>query len=461
MPRFRAIACRNRRPSISWIEYTSRPESFRGFHSGGNSPTLPLAKLSTVMQSWAPAAAGRATSTNSTRTSVRTALSPPAPPRVYELVDHLHQLAHRAAFLHDVARGRVERHHAVADTPAPLAFRIEPDDALDTLADLSNGPCLGVVVVVPRIAQDEHGGLAVQRLELGADKAAEGVAEVRAAVVVHRRALERPLDGVVHRVGVERLRHLGDLRDEDVGAHAREAFLQAPHQLEHEARRIAHRVRDVAERDQLGLFPGAAAEAQLHRHAAILQALADGPARVEPALLLLSLTHGEGVLDLAREPRDHRFHLGNLVGREREERLVRQDLTGELFALPVGAALELALDMLPDHPAEGFETQGEGVADGGEHARIQALCLQHLHDAREVALDRLPVELVVDAAREVADLEEVHEPLEPRALALAADGHLHVRAFAAQHELRQLAQIHVLLCHELVEHLLDARVRGH
>src|SRR5438034_202067 len=68
-------------------------------------------------------------------------------------------------------------------------------------------------------AEDEDGGLAVERLQLGPAEAAEGVAEVRPAVVVHRGGLERPLDGPVHRVGVEGLRDLGDLGDEDVGAH--------------------------------------------------------------------------------------------------------------------------------------------------------------------------------------------------------------------------------------------------
>ena len=71
--------------------------------------------------------------------------------------------------------------------------------------------------------------------------------------------------------------HLGDLRDEDVGAHPREALLQAPHELEHEARGVAYGVRDVTQGDQLGLFPVAPAEAELHGHAAVLEALADGP----------------------------------------------------------------------------------------------------------------------------------------------------------------------------------------
>src|SRR3989304_4159370 len=83
-------------------------------------------------------------------------LPAPAPPRVHELVHHLHQLPHGAALLHDVAGGGVERHDAVADAPAPLPLRVQPDDALHPLADLAHGPRLRVVVVVARISQAEQ-----------------------------------------------------------------------------------------------------------------------------------------------------------------------------------------------------------------------------------------------------------------------------------------------------------------
>src|ERR1700730_13845587 len=375
-----------------------------------------------------------------------------------ELVHHLDELPHRAALLHDVTGRGVERHHAVADAPAPLAFRVEPDDALHPLADLPDRPRLGIVVVVARVTQDQHGGLAVERIEVGAHEPAEREAEVGAAVIVDRRGLQRPFDRVVDRVGGEGLGDLRDLGDEDVGAHAREALLQVPHQLQHETGGVAHRVRHIAEGDQLRLLAVPAAEPDLHRPPPVLQALADGPARVQAALLLLALAEGERVLDLAGEPRDHRLHLGHLVRGEGEERLVGEDLAGELLALPVGAALQLALHVLADHAPERLETQVEVVADARDHARVEALRLQELHDAAEVALDRLPVELVVDAAGEVADLEEVHQPLEAGALALLADGHLHVAPLPAQEELGQLVHLHARLGGEPVEHLLDLRV---
>src|SRR5262245_27334239 len=177
----------------------------------------------------------------------------PAPPLVHEVVHHLAQLADGAALAHDVAGGRVERHHAVADTPAPLALGVQPDDALHPLADLPERPRLGVVVVVARVAQQQDGRLLVERLQLSGGEAVERVAEVGAAMIVHWRSLERPLDGPLDRVGPEGLADLGDFRHEHVGAHAAEALLQAPHELQHEAGGVAHRVGHVADGDELGL----------------------------------------------------------------------------------------------------------------------------------------------------------------------------------------------------------------
>src|SRR5262249_36287211 len=69
-------------------------------------------------------------------------------------------------------------------------------------------------------------------------------------------------------------------------------------------------------------------------------------------------------------------------------------------------------------------------------------------------------ELVVDAAREITRLEEVHEALEPGGLPALANRHLHVRALPAQHQLGHLVHLEPLVGGETVEHLLDARVFG-
>src|SRR5262245_33894071 len=87
------------------------------------------------------------------RRSCENALVAAPPPVMHEVVDDFTELTDRATLAHEVARRRVERHHAVADAPAPLAFRIEPDDALHALAHQTQRPRLGIVVVVARVSE--------------------------------------------------------------------------------------------------------------------------------------------------------------------------------------------------------------------------------------------------------------------------------------------------------------------
>ena len=279
-------------------------------------------------------------------------------------------------------------------------------------------------------------------------------------MVIHRRALQGPLDRALDRIRIEGLRDLRDLRHEHVRADPAEAFLEAPDQLQHEARGVADRVGHVADRDQLRFLAVPALEENLHRDPAVLEALPRGAPRVEPALVLLALAQRQRVLDLPRQARDHVLHLRDLVGRQREERLVGEHLAGELLALAIRPALQLALDVLADHPLERLEPQLEVVADPRELPRVEAALLERLHDPLEITLDGRPVEVVGDAAREEADLQEVHEPLEPGVLAARADGHLHLAAFAAHEQLGELVELQPLLVQELIEHVLHPRVLG-
>src|SRR2546425_13113910 len=111
---------------------------------------------------------------------------------MHESVDDLAELADGPALAHEVAGRRVERHHAVADAPAPLPLGIQPDDTLHALAHHPERPRLGIAVVVAGIAQDEDRRAAVQRIEVLAYELAESVSEVGAAALVHRRGLPRP-----------------------------------------------------------------------------------------------------------------------------------------------------------------------------------------------------------------------------------------------------------------------------
>src|SRR3990170_3087656 len=114
------------------------------------------------------------------------------PPVTHQTLDDLGQLPHRPTLSKNVAARRVDRHRAVGQTPFPLALRVQPDDALRPLADPPQGPFLRLVVVVPRIAQDEDRRPGVETAQLGVGELAEGAPEVRLAVIVDGRLPERP-----------------------------------------------------------------------------------------------------------------------------------------------------------------------------------------------------------------------------------------------------------------------------
>ena len=116
--------------------------------------------------------------------------------------------------------------------------------------------------------------------------------------------------------------------------------------------------------------------------------------------------------------------------------------------------------MLADHAAKRLQPKLQIIPDAGELARVEPALLQQPHHLGEVALDRGHVEVVGDAAREVADLEEVHQPLQAHVASARADSHLHLGAFAAHEQLGQLVQLHPLFLDEPVEQALHPRILG-
>src|SRR5262245_14351648 len=102
-----------------------------------------------------PLAAIRRPSAAIERRTAPTRSAPAAPPVVDQVVHHLTQLADGAALADEVTGRGIERHHAIAHAPPPLPLGVQPDDALHALADEPQGPGLGIVVVVARVAQDE------------------------------------------------------------------------------------------------------------------------------------------------------------------------------------------------------------------------------------------------------------------------------------------------------------------
>jgi hypothetical protein len=98
----------------------------------------------------------------------------------------------------------------------------------------------------------------------------KAIAEVRARVDVdHAAALERLLDRLAHLVVLEDLGHLAQLGDEDEAADLREALLEAVDELQHEARDVGHRRRDVAQDHQLRAVLAPLLEDQLEGHPAV------------------------------------------------------------------------------------------------------------------------------------------------------------------------------------------------
>jgi hypothetical protein len=68
---------------------------------------------------------------------------------------------------------------------------------------------------------------------------------------------------------------------------------------------------------------------------------------VELALLLAPLPEGEDLLDPPGEPGDDGLHLGDLVGRQREEPLVGEEVPPPAVGLPLPPGRQLPLDVLP------------------------------------------------------------------------------------------------------------------
>src|SRR5262245_27894029 len=78
-------------------------------------------------------------------------------------VDHAVELIQVATLFDHVAMRQVAIHLAVAESPRHTVLGIEPDELLRALADLLQNPFVRQVVVVPRVAEDDHGGVTRDR----------------------------------------------------------------------------------------------------------------------------------------------------------------------------------------------------------------------------------------------------------------------------------------------------------
>ncbi len=108
---------------------------------------------------------------------------------------------------------------------------------------------------------------------------------------------------------------------------------------------------------------------------------------------------------------------------------------------PVAAPPQLPLDVLADEPPERLQPQLRVGAQAGEGPGVHALRLGRREEGLQVGLDLLPGELVPDPPREVADLEEVEEALQPDRPAALADGHLQLGGVGHQEQLGQRIRV--------------------
>src|SRR5579884_8054 len=94
----------------------------------------------------------------------------------------------------------------------------------------------------------------------------------------------------------EVLGDLANISDEDKTAHPRIQILQRVHKLQHEARCIAYRIRDIAQDHNLRLFPFALVKLQVKGHAAVLEVLAQCSFYIEAAFFHALASDGNNIL---------------------------------------------------------------------------------------------------------------------------------------------------------------------
>src|SRR5579875_2081872 len=204
-------------------------------------------------------------------------------PGAHQAVDNAIELVKVAALFYHVTVYRVSLHFAVTETPGLPALGIEPDKLARALANLAQAPVVRKVVIVAPVAQHDDRGLLVDRGNMFLEEQPEGAPKVGMRIDVDDLAAQRQLQ---RRRGVVLAKMLGDLADigdEYKAAHARVEVLQCIHELQHEARYVAHRIGHVAKHHHLRLFAPAAIELQLERHAAAGQAVTQSFLDVEAA----------------------------------------------------------------------------------------------------------------------------------------------------------------------------------
>jgi hypothetical protein len=212
------------------------------------------------------------------------------------------------------------------------------------------------VVVVARIAQEQHGRLGAHVLAVALPEDLEGVAVVAVAVDPDHVGLGvDPVDRLADVLdALEQARDLVDAVDEDERAHLGELVRDGVHEVQREAGERRHRPEMSATTKISGLDGPRVAELGLERHAAVGQRVAHGGAEVERALAPVAALAGQAHGQLAGQRVDglaQRRHL--LAAGVHEVDVLGQRLAqraGHGLDAPVGheAPADLGLDLLAE-----------------------------------------------------------------------------------------------------------------
>src|SRR5688572_11335175 len=144
---------------------------------------------------------------------------------LYELFGDAGQLIYGSDDLDTVAEGFVERHVAGTQIPAPFWLRCDPDDLPGVLGHLLECPYVRVLAVVASVAEHDQGRPVVYGRKITVLELLCSVTEVAIHVGVDEAAGEDLIDGPVHGVLFEDLRHLGNVGHEHKGPYLREQAL--------------------------------------------------------------------------------------------------------------------------------------------------------------------------------------------------------------------------------------------
>ncbi len=156
------------------------------------------------------------------------------------MVDCVRELLQRRHVMDSIHFGRILAHVAVAGAPHPFLLRGKPQHAPGVPLDGIDAIDPGIVVVVAAIAQHDHGGPAINRIQMLTTKGRQGGAEI-GGIVAGRDTLQHAADGLLWPLPGEVLGDVVHVVDKGERARMRQHVLQLVHQGQHKRCMRPHR----------------------------------------------------------------------------------------------------------------------------------------------------------------------------------------------------------------------------